>query len=502
MQIDADAKYLIVCVDDDREFLESVGQTVQRGIERHPLGGRCELELACGPGEFRELLAELADEPVELAVLVTDQIMPESSGMELIEEIKPDHPHTSCVLLTGYAGLESARYAINNQLLDRYVCKPIDDVEAFTETVGSELDRFHLRRTQALQAAEIARQDQELREANRKLDMMRQTAENVAYFFREMRTLDLDALLDHAAEWLPQLFGAQCCFMSIPNADDRLLSWHERRCSCTTSASSLGDANAVLTEALSDGAFRASERRGPCSGAVVEDHHDHGCVVLPIRLATDGAHGGKGDRIASLCVCGITDTNTLRPEAVEYKTMLVNDVVGANIRNAVTHAETVRLASEDGLTGIKNRRSFEEALRSEWERYKRHDSEFCLALIDLDRFKNINDTHGHDAGDEVLQAVAQALSNCSRQCDLAARFGGDEFVILLSETDLEGAAAAASRVVAALRNVEFSKADAFPTASIGIASARGKGSPAELLQAADRALYESKRAGRDRVSTA
>lgn len=495
MRNDADAKYLIVCVDDDRDFLQSVGRLAERGIKQHPLADRCELELACGPDEFRELLAEMADEPFVLAVLVTDQIMPGCTGIELIEQIKPDHPDTSCVLLTGYAGMESARYAINNRLLDRYTSKPIDDVDAFTETIASELDRFHLRRTRALQAEEIEHQSEELREANRRLDTMRRTAESVAYFFRELHTLDLGDILDHTTDWLPQLFGARSCFLSVPDPRDPSAPARERHRVCAAAEANIADTNRVLSDALAGGSFRASECRGPCSGAVDSGHDEDGCVVIPVPLV-DGA-----EAVASLCVCGIADKESLQDDAVSYKTNLVTDVVGANIRNAAAHAQTVRLATEDGLTGLKNRRAFEEALRSEWGRYKRHDCEFCLAMIDIDRFKDINDTHGHATGDDVLKAVADALASGSRDCDMVARLGGDEFIVLLTETDLNGALTAISRVIAELGDVDVSASDISPTVSVGIASARGKDSPAALLRAADAALYKSKETGRARVST-
>ncbi len=223
--------------------------------------------------------------------------------------------------------------------------------------------------------------------------------------------------------------------------------------------------------------------------------------MLPVPLDSgDGSDEDEG-RVALFCVCGITDTEALRPDAAEYKAALVKDVVGANIRNAVAHTETARLASEDALTGIKNRRTFEEALRSEWERFRRHDCEFCVAVIDLDRFKEIHDTHGHPAGDKVLRAVAEALTAASRQCDFVARLGGDEFVILLSETDVDGASVAVSRVVGELSSVQTPAGVPIPTVSIGIASARGKDSPAAPFQAADAALYKSKQGGRRLIST-
>ncbi len=490
--------YLVLCVDDDAPFLQSLGGIVRKALDGHPLARHCEVELGCGPDECREILAEAGENGDEVAVLITDQIMPGCSGLELIEEMKPKHPDTSCVLLTGYAGLESARYAINKQLLDRYTSKPIEAPDEFAAIIVSELERFHLRRTQAIQAERIETQDRALRDINLSLERMKRTAENVAYFFREMRTLEIDVVLDQMVEWLPRLFEAKCCFLFVPDPHSRLFAGYERRCQCLAPPPDGDHPNALLLEAEETQRLTMWPCRGPCVGSLERAHDERGCIVLPIRLPEDDAAGGP--RTATLCLGGIEGEGALSAESVEYKGMLINDVVGANIRHALTYSETLRLANEDALTGVRNRRAFEEALRVEWERFRRAQSEFCFVMIDMDNFKAINDTHGHDTGDEAIRALGAVLSEHVRSCDLVARFGGDEFAVLLPATDVDGARIAASRLHAKINESELPGTDLGLGVSIGIASAKGKSSAAELLRSADTALYAAKSRGRGRIA--
>ena len=175
-------RYWIGCVDDDQPFLDSVGRLVHRTLEGERCEVHCEVELASGATQFAQVDQEMRTEGYDLALLITDQMMPSCTGLELIERVKNGHPDTSCVLLTGYAGLESARYAINHRLLDRYVCKPIEDLDQFSELVLGEVERHHLRRVEADQACEIVRRTRELHDANIRLEGMKRTAERVAYF--------------------------------------------------------------------------------------------------------------------------------------------------------------------------------------------------------------------------------------------------------------------------------------------------------------------------------
>jgi diguanylate cyclase (GGDEF)-like protein len=159
-------------------------------------------------------------------------------------------------------------------------------------------------------------------------------------------------------------------------------------------------------------------------------------------------------------------------------------------------------AATDGLTGLANRRSFDDELALEWRRADRIGDSLALVLVDLDNFKEINDERGHQAGDAVLRRVAAILDSGARQVDLAARYGGEEFAVLAPETDLLGATKLAERLRAALEaaSIELPNGDELTvTGSFGVAVKGQLERPEQLVAAADEALYDAKRAGKNQV---
>ncbi|WBS01423.1 diguanylate cyclase [Pseudoduganella sp. SL102] len=161
-----------------------------------------------------------------------------------------------------------------------------------------------------------------------------------------------------------------------------------------------------------------------------------------------------------------------------------------------------QLATTDPLTGIANRRKMTEQIEAELERGRRFGHPVSVLMVDIDFFKRINDTFGHDTGDRAIVAVATLLDAALRTIDTAARFGGEEFVVLMPETEEAVAAVAAERLraaVAALRIDADDGGEVTLTISIGVASAVTGDTPSTLLMRADQALYRAKQEGRDRV---
>jgi diguanylate cyclase (GGDEF)-like protein len=167
------------------------------------------------------------------------------------------------------------------------------------------------------------------------------------------------------------------------------------------------------------------------------------------------------------------------------------------------------LATKDGLTGLANRRSFDQALEMEWSRAQRTKKPVALLFVDVDHFKLFNDRHGHQSGDECLRAVAAIIGgNALRPIDLAARYGGEEFAIILPDTGPEGACMVADRIRQAVLELKITHGDAaagpWVTLSVGVA-AHVPGNdvgPDWILGQADQALYAAKRLGRNRVISA
>jgi len=163
------------------------------------------------------------------------------------------------------------------------------------------------------------------------------------------------------------------------------------------------------------------------------------------------------------------------------------------------------LANKDGLTGIANRRRFDETLQTEWRRAMRKSQTLTLLMIDVDHFKNYNDSYGHQAGDECLKRIAKAMADTPlRAGDLVARYGGEEFVVILTGVSLDGATTAAERIRFSIEQLGMPRtnsASEVVTVSIGAATATAlpTSNPAQLIAAADLSLYQAKHAGRNRV---
>jgi diguanylate cyclase (GGDEF)-like protein len=170
------------------------------------------------------------------------------------------------------------------------------------------------------------------------------------------------------------------------------------------------------------------------------------------------------------------------------------------LRNAGLLQALRRTADTDGLTGIANRRIFDETMTRELSRAARSGEELSLVLLDIDHFKRLNDTHGHQVGDDVLRRVARALADGTRTYDVAARYGGEEFAIVLPRTPHADAGAVAERL---RRGAVDAEGEPGVTLSAGVATfPRDAADAAGLIARADEALYASKRGGRDRLTVA
>ncbi len=183
------------------------------------------------------------------------------------------------------------------------------------------------------------------------------------------------------------------------------------------------------------------------------------------------------------------------------------DLTSLYRRVSQANAVLAQLASRDGLTGLANRRTFDEVLDTEWRRAQRLQQPLALLMLDVDHFKRYNDTYGHLGGDDCLRRVAQAIDKqVARPGDLAARYGGEEFAVILPNTDATGAVNLATRIresVAAMGMLHPQSALQRVTVSVGAAvlapTPAPDQRPAALVAKADQALYQAKHQGRDRV---
>jgi diguanylate cyclase (GGDEF)-like protein len=231
-------------------------------------------------------------------------------------------------------------------------------------------------------------------------------------------------------------------------------------------------------------------------------------VAADGRIVERGDPDAEGERLELPLIAGTTTFGRLElvaPAFDEEQAIMVNSLVSQAVialENARLHGIVERQALVDGLTGIANRRHCEDSLRTEIARAERLGTPFTLVLADLDDFKAVNDVHGHTTGDDVLREFASILRATVRDSDLAGRWGGEEFLLLLPGADAVGGAQLADRIRETISEHSFVGRDGevvTVTCSFGVAQHRSGGGERELFVAADRALNSAKREGKNRV---
>ncbi len=174
------------------------------------------------------------------------------------------------------------------------------------------------------------------------------------------------------------------------------------------------------------------------------------------------------------------------------------------LRNALMYRQAINMSLQDPLTGAGNRKALEKAIKREQHLVERYDTPFSMLMIDIDFFKKINDQYGHTTGDHTLQTVSETITDVIRQSDQLFRFGGEEFVVLLNNTELESATFLAERIRQAIEDSETENENGTIkiTASIGVAHFDKSEDMDNLLNRADQALYCAKEEGRNKVNVA
>jgi len=262
--------------------------------------------------------------------------------------------------------------------------------------------------------------------------------------------------------------------------------------------------DAVPTTAAMGAAERVALGDGaalPAAGGRAATARGRGAHALSMPITAP--HRGGSEHVALVSIARATEFTREERELFEY----LAGQAGVSIENADLHETVQRQAVTDELTGLSNIRELNTTLDREIERSRRFSSSLGLVMVDIDDFKQVNDLHGHQQGDQVLVMVGRVLRDLSRDIDEPARYGGEELAVVTPETDAAGAAQLAERMREAIENLEITRLDGdgriSVTASFGVASVPDSASDkASLIAAADAALYRAKRAGKNRVERA
>jgi diguanylate cyclase (GGDEF)-like protein/PAS domain S-box-containing protein len=266
-------------------------------------------------------------------------------------------------------------------------------------------------------------------------------------------------------------------------------------------------AGAVVSPTMSIGGTTATGRTARTGEAArVDDYRslprdDSIAQVLDAGLVSGiAAPLTTGGRVWGALTAGSSEPRAFGP-AEERRLAAFAELAAIAVANAEARAELARLAETDPLTGLANRRAFTKGLAGEVERARRHGHLLTLVILDIDDFKGINDTYGHQVGDRVLAEVGRHLSSTSRAGELVARIGGEEFAWILPQVDATGALAPVERARSEIASIRVDGVSGI-TCSAGVCDLRVARDVDELQRLADRALYAAKRNGRDRVEAA
>ncbi len=498
--------YHIIFVDDDNDFLDFINAAMSSYMLKEKKCPRLKLHYLGNAIETLELIDRLIKINEQIAVIVTDQQMPDMMGIELLEQTGPLIPKTFKILLTAYGSLESAKYAINNNLLDQYITKPIDDPDNFAVLISNALNAYHVREEKEKVDEEVKRYIQELEENNVKIKAMHKAAEKITYLAQGFNNLNLNEVFGLIINKLPDVFNAKNASLFLLNEEDNSLH--------LAKSNFLNEVYRTPMETQSTSPMMVALRENRI--IVVPDIRQsdtytflgkeslgNACVIIPFSIGKD--ENATGDILGSTMeIRGVLNLGKIESmestDIVLYSASLIQNLMGINILNANLYQKTTRMALIDGLTGLYNKHVFLQFLDKEHEISERHDKPFFLAFFDIDDFKIINDTFGHLMGDEVLKILGSVFLKSARKSDVIARFGGEEFAWIIHSDDKEECFNGLER----MRNEIFTTVfpnDITVSVSIGLAQyTPNKDDCMEnLINRADAAMYQAKKEGKNKT---
>jgi diguanylate cyclase (GGDEF)-like protein len=330
---------------------------------------------------------------------------------------------------------------------------------------------------------------------------MKMAAEQIARMSIELKSGDFEELTSWAVNEASKLFCAVSAVLWIePDEEVDGSEGFIARSSCQCTKSDIA-AQIASCRGTQGPSFAPLAQPWHCHGTGTSSH----ALVIPLRMSDCAKDGIPGVRVRSgfLCFCGLQRNGLEADEVTLYKASLLSEILSASLTNARLYHEYSQARNQsltDPLTGLGTRRLFESEIRNEYTRANRYGRPFCIAIMDIDKFKLINDSLGHAAGDDALRHVANTVQNTKRKTDVAVRYGGDEIVLLMPETDKTQGMMLAERLRKTIED-ESREAGLPKTISVGVAewSPENPEQPRDIFARADAALYDAKKGGRNRV---
>ncbi|MCX5875255.1 MAG: diguanylate cyclase [Deltaproteobacteria bacterium] len=406
-------------------------------------------------------------------VILLDLSLPDGQGMDLVKAVRLAAPETPIVVMSGQRDDDLALKIVQEGVQD-YCVKGHVDSFLLTRTLQYAIERKRIEDALRRSNTELAVLFHVSSTVSRCIDMQGLLADIIGSL-AGMEILSLKwqgAILtveDDGSLRLAQELGHSPAFIE---AHQRL---HGGECLCGVAVES-GEM------VVSSDAFQDARHTLRYAGM-----EPHGHIIIPLK---------SRERVVGILCLDTVPGISVR-EGERKLLLSIGEQVGIAVANARLYEETRRLALHDSLTGLANRRHLDIMAESNLARARRHGTPFAIILLDLDHFKRYNDTHGHSAGDQLLVAVANTMKHEVRETSLVVRYGGEEFLVLLSDTEITAALAVAERIRLKIQE------NTGVTVSLGVSWAKDADrSLAALIAEADAALYQAKNSGRNRVARA
>jgi two-component system cell cycle response regulator len=546
-------KESILIVDDD----ESICKTLSLIFSKKGYGAET-------AGSGREALQKVQGGIFNVALL--DIKLPDVEGVKLLPPLKETHPDMAILMVTAYASVESAIEALNEGA-SAYITKPLNMDELLaTVRETLEKQRLIKEKHEAEKALERTNRDlkrslKELERSNQKileqqksvieeerLKVLLQMAGATAHELNQpltslLGTIDLVAMFKDKPKELAQYmsrieedgqriaeivkriqnlrYHETKSYLSksfIIDFDQRIriLSVEDSEDDFETINAVLGPSNQVsLCKALNiEQAMQVLNKERfdlvlldyflpDGSGLDFLKTLDRAGIKVPVIVVTGRGNEMIASQVMKAGAYDYLPKEMLNKESLSRSITNTMEKVGLKREINLAQEKMADMSTRDELTGLYNRRYLMGVLEREVSRAKRYETDLALCMLDLDHFKRINDTYGHPAGDIVLSEIARMLKECIRQSDLVCRYGGEEFVVILPNTDVKKAKSVTERFRKNVAKYQFKhNSSQFQiTVSVGIASYGHEGdqSLTQLIEMADKALYQAKRTGRNKV---
>lgn len=434
-------------------------------------------------------------------IIMTDIRMPGISGLELAMQVKKISEEIEVIIITSHASLDTAQQAIRLGVYD-YINKPFNNLGEVKNLVLRVIDKIYLRLENRHLMEQLQHKNDQLTNANKEILAISEEISAIYTFGKELLVLlETNQIIDTFLSYMSDLIGGKICiFLKYYPAKTALIIRHIAGKDIGTlySAEQVeGFKNVGMSLGI------AGEKDIVSIVSRISNHPSLKTLVAKLFNTTKYLAYPLIIRDTPIGVTLLVDIDNVNEQDDKIIKQYLNQFE-ISYDKALLHKKIKDLAIKDGLTELYNHRYFKERLDLEFQTAKRLQHPLSLIFFDIDHFKKYNDINGHPMGDMLLRSIGNILRQTSRNTDIPCRYGGEEFCIILTHTNIDGAMIKAEKLRKLIEETVFPNQEKQPngnlTISIGVSEIPTHADdPSKLISIADEALYEAKTSGRNKV---